>query len=397
MRNLYRYLLLVAFVGLTLISHSQTYDTSKPLKVAVFTPLYVDDVFSASADNSTKTNLPKNVLPGLEFYNGVMMAIDSLNAEGTKVEISIYDTKQASTPLTSILKAPGLANVGLIIAAITNPTDLKLFADHALSKNIPLISATYPNYLGVSANPFFVLLNSSLQAHLEGLYKHMQRYYTSHNIVAVTKKGGAAEDYIKNYITSLNKNTKSVPLKIKWIVIDEATVSIKDFRSSLDSTKSNILFVASPSENFGTKVVQTISNAESYRTTAIGMPTWDNVKELDKPECRNVEIIFSTPFLYYSQNQALSSLLNIRYKDKYYSRPSDMVFKGFETTFHFTKLLIKHKSNLVNNLSDKDFTLFNQFILEPVTLKSNHVKPDFLENRKLYFIKKQAGNIKSII
>ena len=156
-------------------------------------------------------------------------------------------------------------------------------------------------------------------------------------------------------------------------------------------------YLLPPPENFGTKVVQTISNAESYRTTAIGMPTWDNVKELDKPECRNVEIIFSTPFLYYSQNQALSSLLNNRYKEKYYSRPSDMVFKGFETTFHFTKLLIKHKYNLVNNLSDKDFTLFNQFILEPVTLKSNSVKPDFLENRKLYFIKKQAGNIKSII
>jgi len=382
---------------ITSSSYAQSTDTSRPLKVAIFVPLYIDDVFSASNNSEPLTTLPKNVLPGLEFYNGVMMAIDSLNAEGTKVEISIYDTKQSKTPLASILKAPGLANVSLIIASITNPADLKLFADHALSKNIPLISATYPNYVGVSGNPFFVLLNSSLQAHLEGLYKHMQRYYNAQNIVAVTKKGGNAEDYIKNYITVLNKNTRSAPLKIKWITIDEAAMSIKDFRSSLDSTKSNILFVASPSEAFGLKVVQTISNAESYRTTAIGMPTWDNMKELDKPECRNVEIIFSTPFLYYSQNQALSSLVNARYKDKYYSRPSDMVFKGFETTYHFTRLLTKHRSNLINNLSDKDFTLFNQFMLEPVTLKSSNTRPDFLENRKLYFIKKQGGNIKSII
>ena len=63
-------------------------------------------------------------------------------------------------------------------------------------KNIPLISATYPNYVGVTGNPFFVLLNSSLQAHLEGLYKHMQRYYNAQNIVAVTKKGGNAQDLI---------------------------------------------------------------------------------------------------------------------------------------------------------------------------------------------------------
>ena len=74
-----------------------------------------------------------------------------------------------------------------------------------------------------------------------------------------------------------------------------------------------------------------------------------------------------------------------------------MVFKGFEITYHFTKLLSKHKDNLINNLSDKDFTLFNQFILQAVRLKSTSIKPDFLENRKLYFIKKQGGNIKSII
>ncbi|MCW3109610.1 MAG: hypothetical protein JWQ09_4116 [Segetibacter sp.] len=394
MTNIYRFLLLVTVIGIAVTSHAQYYDTSKPLKVAVFIPLYADDVFTG---NLGKSNLPKNVLPGLEFYNGVMMAIDSLNAEGIKVEISIYDTKQTTQSLAALLRSPEVSNAGLMIAAITNTTELKLFADQALIKNIPLISATYPNYVGVTGNPFFVLLNSSLQAHLQGLYKHMQRYYSSHNIIAVTKKGGSAEDFIKNYITSLNKNSRSIPLKIKWVAVDEATLNIRDLQYNLDSTKSNIVFVASPLESFGLKVVQTISSAESYRTTAIGMPTWDNIKELDKPECRNVEIVFSTPFLYYSQNQSLSSLVNSRYKEKYYSRPSDMVFKGFETTYHFTKLLTKHKNNLVNNLSDKDFTLFNQFNLEPIKLKNTSTKPDFLENRKLYFIKKQAGSVKGII
>lgn len=394
---MYCFLITVIFISVTVTTNAQNFDTSKPLKVAVFIPLYADDVSNNIANSTDKSNLPKSVLPGLEFYNGVMMAIDSLNAEGTKVDISIYDTKQTSQSLAALLRSTELNNTGLIIAAITNTTELKLFADQALSKNIPLISATYPNYVGIAANPFFVLLNSSLQAHLQGLYKHMQKYYSSHNIIAITKKGGAAEDYIKNYITSLNKNSRSIPLKIKWITVDETTLTLRDLQSSLDSTKSNIVFIASPIESFGLKVVQTISSNQSYRTTAIGMPTWDNIKELDKPGCANVEIIFSTPFLYYSQNQVLSSLLNKKYKEKSYSRPSDMVFRGYELTYHFTKLLVKHKSNLVNNLSDKDFTLFNQFILEPVRIKTTSTKTDFLENKKLYFIKKQAGNVKSII
>lgn len=396
MRNFYRILLLFIGLVVSLAKLQAQFDTSKPVKVAVFVPLYADDVFDGPTYALGKANLPKSILPGLEFYNGVMMAIDSLNKEGTRVEINIYDTKQTSQTLSQLLKAPELNNVGLMIAAITNPAELKMFADQALLKNVPLISATYPNYVGVTANPFFVLLNSSFPAHLDGLYKHMQRFYSSSPIIAVTKKGGT-EDYIRNYITELNKNPRSIPLRMKWLTVDENNVSIADFRSSLDSTRENIVFVASPIESFGLKVVQALSSSDSYNTTAIGMPTWDNIKDLDKPACRNVNIVFSTPFLYYSQNPTLSSIINKRYKDKYYSRPSDMVFKGFETTYHFTKLLVKHRHNLVNNLSDKDFTLFNEFRLEPIRIKKTNVQPDFIENKKLYFIKKQQGAVKSIL
>jgi hypothetical protein len=127
------------------------------------------------------------------------------------------------------------------------------------------------------------------------------------------------------------------------------------------------------------------------------MPTWDNIKELDQPACKNVEIVFSTPFLYYSQNKNLSALVNSRYKEKFYSRPSDMVYKGFEATFHFTKLLTKYGRNLSKNLTNKDFTLFNEFMLVPVKINKASTKADLLENKKLYFIKKQQGAVKSVI
>lgn len=371
-------------------------DTSKPVKVAVFIPLYADAAFDSISFASEKVNLPKNVLPGLEFYNGVMMAIDSLNQDSARVEISIYDTKQTAQSLSDLFRKPEFNDVGLMIAAITNPAELKLFADQALSKSIPLISATYPNYVGVSQNPYFALLNSSFPAHLEGLYRHMQKYYSSNTIIAVTKKG-ATEDYVKNYINNINKNSRPVPLKIKWVYVDANKIAAANLTPSLDSTKNNIIFVASPQESFGLGIVKKLSSYESYPTTAIGMPTWDAMKELDKPECKNVDIVFSTPFLYYSQNLALSALVNKRYKDKYYSRPSDMAFKGFEITYHFTRLLEKHRDSLANNLSDTSFTLFNQFKLEPVKLRPTSAKPDFFENKKLYFIKKQEGSVKSII
>ena len=372
----------------------QLRDTASLVRVAVFAPIYIDDAFNGSTDN-TITELPRNVLPGLEFYNGVMMAADSLGTEGARVEISIFDTKQTAHPLAEILSSPQLNNTGLIIAAITNPAELKQFSQFALNRNIPLISATYPNTVGVTGNPFFVLLNSSFGAHLEGLYKHMQKYYSGNTIVAV-KQAGAKYDYIKNYITALNKNTRSVPLNIKWVDLKAGFTSF-DLMKHLDSTKNNVVFVASPLESFGLDVVRTLSLNESYHCTAIGMPTWDGVKELNASDCKNVEIVYSTPFIFYSNNHELSNEVVANYRSKYFSRPSDMVYKGFEATYHFTKLLTKYRSNLINNLSDKQYTLFNQFDIEPVRLKPTNLKPDYLENKKLYFIKKQQGIVKSIL
>lgn len=396
MTHFYRFLLCsLILVGFSRAASAQL-DTTKPVKVAIFLPLYIDDVFDGYTYSLGKANIPKNVLPGLEFYNGVTLAIDSLNKEGVKAEVSIYDTKQTTTPLESIFAKPEFYNVGLIIAAITNTSELAKFSRVSADKHIPVISATYPNYVGVQQNPFFVLLNSSFQAHIQGLYKHMQEQYSSNQpIIAITKKGGNAEDYIKNYIIALNNNVAK-PLKFRWLAVDENNVNVTPGSLNLDSLKNNTVFVASPIESFGVKVVKSLSSEGNYNITVLGMPTWDNINELDKDDCANVDIVYSTPFLYYAQNQSLSSFINRKYKDKYYSRPSDMVFKGFEYTYHFTHLLEKYRQDLINHLSDNDFTLFNKFQLEPVRLKQSSIKPDFLENKKLYFIKKQKGNIKSI-
>jgi hypothetical protein len=389
------WLCFIAFALMTLLTNANAQvDTTKPLKVAIFAPLYIDDAFDGSTYTLGKANLPKNILPGLEFYNGVIMAVDSLSHEGLTMEVSVYDTKQSSRSLSQILAASDLSNTGLLIAAITNTFELKQFSQLSVTKNIPLISATYPNTVGVAGNPNFVLLNSSFSTHLEGLYKYMQRFYLSSNIIAL-RQPGATEDFVKSYFTTLNKGNSSA-LKIRWIDLKDGFTPDALARS-LDSTKNNIVFVASPSEDFGLKVVKALSTKTSYRTTAIGMPTWDRMSELNSPDCKNVEIVFSTPFVYNSSNSILSSALYKKYESTYYSRPSDMVYKGFETTYRFTKLLSKHKNGFINNLSDKEFTLFNQFDIQPVKVTRNTDKADYLENKKLYFIRKQSGNLKSII
>src|ERR1700755_1075600 len=61
--------------------------------VAIFAPLYLDSAFDASGSYRYDKNFPKFINPGLEFYEGVQMALDTLRTEHVSLEVHIYDTR----------------------------------------------------------------------------------------------------------------------------------------------------------------------------------------------------------------------------------------------------------------------------------------------------------------
>ena len=97
-------------------------NAQEPLKIAVFAPIYLDTAFNG--DNyKLNYNLPKYILPGLEFYNGAMMAVDSLKTEGKELEILFYDSK-GSESIYTIIRKPEFQNIGMIIACFNNRNDV---------------------------------------------------------------------------------------------------------------------------------------------------------------------------------------------------------------------------------------------------------------------------------
>ena len=361
----------------------------KPLKVAVFAPVYLDSAFSDDTYKLGRNNLPKYILPGLDFYNGIMLAVDSLNTEKVPVEVLFYDSKSIELPIENVIENDELKDVSLIIASFNTRNEIKLLADFALEKKIPLISSTYPNDGGTTTNPYFVMLNPTLAAHIEAIYKYTHRFYPTENIILFKKKGNV-EDMIQSVLVSMNKKKPGVALKLKTVELTDS-FTIKQVTDLLDSNKQNVVICATLNENFGTNLSRALSSSKNYSVIAIGMPTWDGLKDIDK----GLDIIYSTPYNY-TRTDKLSTQLTEKYKVKYAGRPSDMVFKGFESMYHFTKLLLKYGDSLINHLSQKEYKLFNDFDIQPARLNKETSLPDYLENKKLYFIRKRDGKLKSV-
>lgn len=361
-------------------------------RIAVFAPLYLDSAFDSFNSYRYDKTFPKFINPGLEFYEGVQLALDSLNKSGSPLEVFIYDTRSATQSISQQLSRAESDSVDLIIAHATMQEN-KLFADAAKANQILYINPNLPNDGGITDNPYFVLLNSTLKTHVEGIYRFVQRYYAL-NPVVVFRKRGQMEDMIKNYISDFGKNTSSVPLKIKYVDLIDS-FSVYQLTQHLDTNRQWVCIAGTLDEHFTRRLAMQLARVKSYNTTVIGMPTFENAnKDFSKPEFKGPEIIYSTPFYNSLTDKVSISILNY-FTTKMFARPSDMVMRGYEAAWRFSKLLMQYKKDLAANLTTKEFLLFREFDIQPViNLQTSTL--DYFENKKLYFIKWQDGVIKGV-
>lgn len=370
-------------------THAQT--NEKVYRIAVFAPVYLDSAYTQDGTYRLGSQiLPRYMMPGLDFYNGIMLAVDSLSKEQAPVEVVFYDIKSAKGNMNNVITDSTLRGVSLIIASFSNRAEIKPLADFALEHEIPLVSTTYPNDGGLTENPYFILINPTLKTHLEGIYRYLQRVYPTSNLTMFRRKG-AVEDMIQSGFSDISRTTPGLPLKIKTVELTDSFTTSQVI-SYLDSNKQNIIICGSLNETFGSNLVKSLSESRRYRSIAMGMPTWDALRGVD----RNIEVIYTTPY-HFIRNDKLGLDITNTYRDKFSGRPSDMVFKGFEAMYRFTKLLIKHEGKLLANINDKSFKLFNDFDIQPVKPYSNNADAvDYLENKKLYYIRKMDGQIRSV-
>ncbi len=124
------------------------------------------------------------------------------------------------------------------------------------------------------------------------------------------------------------------------------------------------------------------------------MPTWESIKDFSKPEFKGLEIIYSTPFNNIKTDKTSQGIAT-HFNNTMYARPSDMVYRGYEVTWKFAKLLLKYGNDLSSNLGNKQDNVFTDFDIQPVINRKN-LELDYFENKNLYFLKWQDGIIRIV-
>ncbi len=359
----------------------------KTYRVGIFAPLYLDSVFSGTSYRYGKS-FPKFALQGLDFVQGAQIALDSLAVANANIDARIYDSKSYTQGVNVLINNKSLDSLDIIIGSVKDQDYIQL-ANFARQKNIPFISATHPNDGGITANPFTVIVNPTLKAHCEAIYAFVLQYHGTDKIYLV-RKPGTQENAVEEHFKKINAPDGDVLIKMEVININGDFSILKN---KMDSSRNSIIIGGSLNESFAGELaafVQSISDV--YPVTLIGMPNWDAFSSIaGNKKLKDFPVYYTSPY-YNNKWDGYSKKIKEVYLKKYKGVPSDLTYKGFETTLQFIKLLSRYPDDVMNHLNDYPFKIFSDYRFKPVFLKANAGVPDYFENKNLYFVKILNGS-----
>jgi hypothetical protein len=375
------------FLGEKSVAQQNSTPPEKVYRVAVFAPMYLDSVFTMGKLKSN--SLPKFIMPAVEFIQGAQIGFDTLLLNGKKAEAHFYDTRSYSQPISWLIKNKKLDLIDLIIGSVKEP-DFSELAQFAVQKSVAFISVTYPNDGNLRNNPFTVIVNSTLKTHCEGIFSYLVQKHGMDNIYLVKKKN---DNRIDDYFRAANLSEGKPLLKIKTIMLD-SSISSYGLKNLVDTTKPIVIIGASLDENFSIKLVEACYPIQKNNSLVlIGMPNWDGFRSLQQKNAfKDFPILFTTPH-YDSKSNAYEDFLIDRYFKNYRAKPTDMAYKGFESAYYFTDILLHFGNDFMQHLNENQTAVFHDFNFRPVYNKKDSIIPDYYENKHLFFMEILNGEI----
>ncbi len=338
--------------------------------IALFLPFHaseanaidVDKLVRGEAQFSNKTSV------ALEFYEGVMIAIDSLKKIKFNAKFFVYDVDDSdSSNLQLLLKKPELKSMDLIIGPLYGSSFLPV-AKFAKENEIAIVSPfTQVNKI-LFNNPYVCKVSPSTALHMEQMAKFVVDTFRTQNVVLINTTSAFNKDdvYYNTFKLSANDYLK------KHGMVDtlKETKNIAGLQLLLSTTKTNVIILPSTNQSFVTDFLSKLNAMkDKYKIVLFGMQAWSSYDNLDFEYLNNLSVhIPSNTFVDYD-NEGTKKVIKY-YRDKYNTDPSQYSFQGFDVSYYFCSMLLNIGSNFLNNIHESAFKglqanfLFSQYPIE---------------------------------
>jgi LysM repeat protein/ABC-type branched-subunit amino acid transport system substrate-binding protein len=314
--------------------------TNEAYNVALMIPLYLEDAYKISLGEvkvieKFNKNKPFTFIP---FYEGVLLALDSLQQTGMSVNLYVYDIEKDTNKVIALLEKPEIKTMDLIIGPFFNEP-LKKVASFAKANNINVVSPLSFDNSVLQANPNVFQSMPSQHKQLESMANYILQNYPDREILIV--HNGIEKDVnstmaFKKIIDSLKPNVSENKIYKEIAYNKEGLAGIKKY---LLEDKENIIVTFNTDEVFVMNYLRNLSGlSEKSKIILFGMPYWRTFENIEPqyPVKLNLHLTTSC-FIDYESPDVIN--LVRKYREQYYSEPDKYVFQGFDEAFYFLSIL----------------------------------------------------------
>lgn len=312
-------------------------DGSK-INMVLLLPLYLSENDNSYRDTATinySQSIYAKSLNGLEFYEGVLLAADSLSRKGIKANIQAFDIPD-STALAKVLRNPVLKNADVIIGPFYGKR-FETVASFAKENNIVCVSPVLKKSDIAQDNPLVNKVLPSDEIQIQQMGEYIGRFNCKKNIIIM--HSGNSDSLM---IEKLKAGIKSRCDSAKLHVINTKGRGVKLVDSLIQPNVENIVMAFSRDESYVSRLVLHLEkkNNKQRVVTLFGLNEWQDFENIEVEYFQNLNLHLPVDlFVDYSKPEVKNFLKQFR--DKYLAEPDKYSYLGYDVTMYYLQMINK--------------------------------------------------------
>lgn len=359
---------------------------NKATRVAIVLPFLLDS-YSPNEQNRM-----------VEYYQGLLIAVDKLKQSGYSFEINTFDSGNKDKSLNQLFASGALDNMDLIIGALY-PEHNKELARFAQQKNIPLVIPFTSKEDEIFRNPMVYVVNTMQSYFFSEVIDHFTKEFPNSNVIFVSDSTKSnKQEFIESLTQGLDKSgIPHTTIQMSDIVGSAAAITqqegdsatIVTIKEVMRADKENIFIPLSS----GAGTLSTIlPSLIILKNSTIGLPTfklfgypeWQIYANELRSQLYEADTYFYASFFsHYSLPEAA------KFQGEYsqwYNRNLQNIYPrygmlGYDTGYTFLLAIAKWGKEMPDNINNISFTpIQTGFKFERVNNWGGMV------NKKIYFV-----------
>lgn len=323
----------------------------------------------------------------VEYYQGVLMAINELKKNGTSFDIHTYDTQNNATTVRQILARSEMKDMDLIIGP-GHATHIPAISAFSEQNKIRLVVPFTSKCDEVFGNPYLYQVNTPQSYLYSEVYEHFLRKFRGNNIIFVDAGDGETDK--REFIGGFKQELKDQHIPFREINAN----SKESIEQALQSGTENILIPTSGSNIALIKLLpyfkalklswEAEETPDKYSLHLFGYPEWQTYTTDHLDDFYTFDTYFYTSF--YANNLSVS-VVNFQkefrqwYHKEILNTYPKYAILGYETAHYLLKGLSLYGNKLEQHLNNIQVTpIQTSFRFERVSNWGGFI------NKKVFFI-----------